>query len=442
MHWLSRSVTPHVRDLGTHLSGSRGGCASTLNDRARGVCKYVQAIGGLPASAADKERLVASKALSAALFGVTTAKVNAHVLETLRGCVKKCLFGDAGRHVASPEIVFTLIHRGFRVDPFQAEAVHRLHAVRRMLAILPACQALWRQVWAHYHELAGRPAADELRRESALSKVHVPGPVALAQQTLHKFGWDARDPLHWRIRREPSIAEQHVPEVHVLDTPLPLWLHWLREGARRWRWTVAGQKQRGILHTIWVGAVPTQDLLFRQKTAASSSCPHCQGDVAETSKHRHWHCPAWAAIRSAHGFGPDEVDVQALPLCLRTCGVCPQSEDADRVATLPVQRDVDPDMPHIDDVWLTVYTDGAATRAKPDNAAPQRAGYAMVNDTLGTIVVEPFALEGQTALWRSCVASSVPCLSQVGLTSSMTVVTVCVQSHVFLLKIFLARSLF
>ena len=49
--------------------------------------------------------------------------------------------------------------------------------------------------------------------------------------------------------------------------------------------------------------------------------------------------------------------------------------------------------PHIDDVSLTVK----ATRARPENPAPQRAGYAMVNVTQGTTIAEPLSLEGQTA---------------------------------------------
>ena len=163
-----------------------------------------------------------------------TAKVNAHVMETLRGCIKKCLFRDVGRHVVSPEIVFTLVRRGFHVDLYQAEAIHRLHGVRRMLAMLPTGQALWRHTWNHYHVLVERLAAVGSRRGSVWSKVHLPAPAALTQQTLHKFGWDAREPLHCRfIRGESGVAAQDVPGVHVLDTPLQVWLHWLREGTRR-----------------------------------------------------------------------------------------------------------------------------------------------------------------------------------------------------------------
>ena len=289
--------------------------------------------------------------------------------------------------------------------------------------MLPTCRALWSHTWNQYHVLAEHMAAESARRESVLIKVHLPGPVALAQQTLQKFGWDARDPLHWRIRGESGVQAQDVPEVHVLDTPLQVWLHWLREGARRWRWALAGQsrqhdlaglrvvdrgatcalaktlpaRQQGILHTIWAGAVPTQDLLFRQKSVDDPCCPHCLAGVAESIEHRHWHCTAWADIRRTHGLGLGDVDLQALPLCLRTCGVCPQAADVDRAASLPVQKDVDPDMPHIDDVWLTVYTDGAATRARPDYFETQRAGYAMVNVTQDTTVAEPLSLEGQTA---------------------------------------------
>ena len=83
------------------------------------------------------------------------------------------------------------------------------------------------------------------------------------------------------------------------------------------------------------------------------------------------------------------VDFQALQLCLQMCGICPQVEDADRIASLPVLQDVDPEMPAIEDVWLTVYTDGAATRASPDDPSAQRAGYAVVNATSGCTFSAP-----------------------------------------------------
>ncbi|CAE7246126.1 unnamed protein product [Symbiodinium sp. KB8] len=312
---------------------------------------------GLPASPAAKERLV-----------------NAHVMETLRGCVKKCLFRDVGRHVASPEIVFTLVRRGFHVDLYQAEAIHRLHGVRRMLAMLPTCQALWRHTWNHYHVLVERLAAVGSRRGSVWSKVHLPAPAALTQQTLHKFGWDAREPLHCRFK---FVASQVL--LHRKYLGCMCWTHHCRCGCTGCgKALVVGQgrqhdlaglrvvdrgatcalaktlraRQQGILYTIWTGAVPTQELLFRQKSVADPCCSRCLEGVAESIEHR-----------------------------LRTLTVLPPCRFKGDVG------------PHIDDVSLTVK----ATRARPENPAPQRAGYAMVNVTQGTTIAEPLSLEGQTA---------------------------------------------
>ena len=79
----------------------------------------VKRINLVPVGHANRARLIASRVSPAFLFAALYLFARGQKLQRLRTAVKEAVFGTK-RQLAKPEIIFTLLHKGHAIDPYQA----------------------------------------------------------------------------------------------------------------------------------------------------------------------------------------------------------------------------------------------------------------------------------------------------------------------------------
>eukprot|EP00662_Eupelagonemidae_sp_cell21_P004097 gene4097-12258_t len=217
-------------------------------------------------------------------------------------------------------MVATLLGVGHRWDPFQAIVYDAFRALRRMLDRFP-------ELRAGYADCVARTAGGRQGLPDTW------GPVRRLQRCADWIGWGwvPGEPLAFRA------ADGRV--LRPLDMDEGMWLHEVREAARRavWREVEATRRdgvgvaggvdrratgallarsrarlpdlERGFLRIIVCGAVLTHERLHRPlRRVDSPHCPFCRPagvaiddhDVVETHVHIFWECPAWTAVRQRH----------------------------------------------------------------------------------------------------------------------------------------------
>ena len=80
--------------------------------------------------------------------------------------------------------------------------------------------------------------------------------------------------------------------------------------------------EQALLRSILSGSIWTQDRLHRAKLALSPVCPYCSTGATEDHEHLWWKCPAWQDVRQMYAEAC-ELDSEALPACMRCCGLLP-----------------------------------------------------------------------------------------------------------------------
>ena len=154
-------------------------------------------------------------------------------------------------------------------------------------------------------------------REARRSRV--PGPIAKLFAAIDTLGWAWVEPFVLRL--------QDGRELHILQTSRSLWDHEVREALRRALWRRAAARrhdmeglevgldvhatmalyqrkstseyERGVLRSVFAGAVCTRATLHKAGVVDSPLCAYCKREVEDTD-HMWWRCSEWQHCRDKH----------------------------------------------------------------------------------------------------------------------------------------------
>ena len=236
------------------------------------------------------------------------------------------MWGQSNRW-RSPEILFTLLVPGHRIDAVQAVAFNTFATARRVLHKRPH---LW-PTYCEVHELRARcdprlggPVKALLEAaKTANATLLSPGEVQFRTphsetDTFNLVGGDTKR-VHHQIR-EALRAEQFC----LLEDRRDSFEGIAYNGVDRKATSVIVQNRccgldKYYLRCIQTGAVPSMDRLWRSKLVEDPSCPCC-GAPKEDWRHIIDSCPAYEHLRVREM--PREA-WDALPTCLRAHGIVP-----------------------------------------------------------------------------------------------------------------------
>ncbi len=188
--------------------------------------------------------------------------------------------------------------------------------------------------------------------------------------------------------------------LHLLETPLQLWTHQIREGLRDWMFRRAATredlrgmktidrvatmslyknatgKEAGALRTIPGGGVPVAFSLRKRRILDDDRCPFC-GALKETLCHRWWECSFFEGLRFQRGIwrNPD------WPEALVNCGIV-ESTHMEAGNVVPEGRGGwDHKVEHArQEDWVDFYTDSGAH--KHENLTLSQSTWAVVSRNL------------------------------------------------------------
>lgn len=317
--------------------------------------------------------LVSSLVNPRALHSHPSIGVASSLMQKLRPACLSAVWGSS-RKLRAPELVFTQLVKGHRVDPVQYATARSMKLLRHMLTECPVVLADFHKVWWAYENGASR----------------VPGPIGVLKQVLRNMNWTwiTPDLLH-----RPAL-----PNLSINSGPNGWWHHQIRDGLRiaEWKKVAARRKDcvgleshagidrdvtlsmlqscktlpldKGLLRSILSGSLRLGERLFKASIWPSPTCMFC-GHEDESVHHCFWVCPAWDHLRLDPDL-PSHSDRLALPPCTLECGIFIRSlEEVEHECSLrPVDHQQATIVPLMQDESETF--DGEAVVVWTDGACP------------------------------------------------------------------------
>ncbi len=284
-------------DLGVRqVAGAKGG-SPLKPGRVKGALGRLQLIARLPLPFRARCLMAQMAGTAAACFGMACGRPPAGEVTDLRRAARAAIF--RGSQLAAPEILFTVLHTNWRLDPEAVSVLQPLWMLLRSASRggFPGC------TW----DLAASAATAQAGRSL--------GPAAAVVMSLQQLGFRGT-PLRWELPHGEVVDPVVLGLKAAMQLLVRAWQRhqWAKLAVRRAEFAplAEGVDLKGSLQLlrasrlerdaaaalrgVMMGDVITETRA-KHWNEGTAVCPHCQQGV-ESLFHRFWQCPCWAAARA------------------------------------------------------------------------------------------------------------------------------------------------
>ncbi|CAE7832127.1 unnamed protein product [Symbiodinium sp. CCMP2592] len=321
------------RLLGGHLSFTKRRARKLADHRANQYLQVARRATLCPLNIEAREILLSTAGAPKYHYGLELGPCSVSLERTLRTTIVNALWHK--RSSRCIDVVLSICHRGHRFDPAQLRMIKPFQIARRQLLKHQDLRQLWQDIFAF---TARKRASFRDGRTNAV------GPLAIIQQAANSMQWTWAPPFCFEV----PIGHNKTITFNILDNSDDYFFHILRLGASRALWARAAttrkdmkgiqigvdktttlqlygrktyaQYNKGILRSIFAGAVSTQHSLYKSNQTNHPRCKFCWC-ADETIHHVFWQCPQWQHLRDEHLPGQLFQTTLQLPSCTMRTGL-------------------------------------------------------------------------------------------------------------------------
>ena len=272
--------------LGCSLSFTKRRSRQLMDQRANAYLNVAKRTAFCPLSIDSRELLLATAGAPKYTYGLELGPCQKKIERTLRSAVAKALWSK-GQH-KSLDMLFTLCHRGHRIDPVQLKLIYPLKLLRRQLIKHVDLRPAWIHCW---HD------SSQHRAQFKDGRSNMVGPLCILHTICVFLDWQWLSPFEFSF----AIDSQHDIQFSILNIPENYFLHLIRFSINKCLWKRASnarkalrgihigidkdttikllrsktlnQYDKGILRAILADAISTQHHLYKMRKVAHPVCP-------------------------------------------------------------------------------------------------------------------------------------------------------------------------
>jgi ribonuclease HI len=282
--------TSSFRDLGSHLNLTHAANGPTLTERMRRGVLALRRLRYLPITRKEKESIIRTHILPAALYGCEATYVCPTAFQNLRSAIIQTIGAHSARRNVDATFTFTGCNKD--LDPWTYVLYNRVAGIRRILAKHPDCYKSVRLAIMHQNSRAqGSP--------------HINGPAGLLVQQIQECNCTIDADLCIKQPNEPDIDAWNMPWQHLKKALYDLAARQRdqRFDSNRTFHGNVGEIDHTIVRSIVNRCGEKECRVYKYVATGSywseenkssidksdGSCPHC-GQTNIGSDHIHWRC--------------------------------------------------------------------------------------------------------------------------------------------------------
>ena len=314
----------NFRDLGAHVNMTKTRNGATLTKRMQAAIGMCNRLKWLKLSNQNKNKIITSNIIPAALYGVETTHVSKNVMAGLRSAVAEVLGPKSSKR--SLDILYNLSDKNKEIDPKAHVLLKRVMELRRMMCKDTDTQNIIKEMITSYN--ANEQALQIVQLQESVDnddwinmsewkkEMHheweecskcITGPVMLLMHEIKEYGYDIDNDFNMRKANEPTINLWQMPCQH-LKTAIHDIIRQQRDREASKNRTFldeygemdhemakelingVGLKEQHIYRHVATGGM-WNSREIEQISDQDNTCKHC-GEVVSDSIHVLWNCCA------------------------------------------------------------------------------------------------------------------------------------------------------